>query len=112
MPFIAITLKEPAPVLDLERMTREISAAAGIGPERLNLVVNTYSADRYYRGSGSKSPVIHITIRRHNGPEVIQSLMRAAAGAVSAQTGTEASKVTVCVSLMDDGYFLSGGTIQ
>lgn len=112
MPFITINLKEPAPALDLKRITEELSADTGLAPARLNLVVNTYSDGRYYRGSGSTKPVIHIAARAHNGTELIQSLMKAAAKAVGTQAGVDQAEIVVYAHPIADGLFLSGGTIQ
>lgn len=112
MPFITINVKEPVPALNLKQMVQEMSTETGLAPERLNLVVNTYSDDRYYRGSGSTAPVVHIAVRAHNGVNLIQSLMKSAAKAISAQSGVDADKVVVYVHPIEDGFFLSGGSIQ
>ncbi|MEA4895016.1 MAG: hypothetical protein VB064_07105 [Oscillospiraceae bacterium] len=110
MPMIRIITDSEKPDINLEKAVTQISAEMGMESSRLNLMLEAYEADTFYRGCGGRFPIIQISARRHNGVEWIQRLMSASAKAVAGQLSLRSEDVTVITHYIEDGLLLDKGS--
>ncbi|MPM76051.1 hypothetical protein SDC9_123046 [bioreactor metagenome] len=111
MPMLTFNLPNQELSLDLPSLSQEISAATGIDASRLYLMVRPYAPGQFYLHGGRGLPLVHIAVRRHNGPETIQKLMLATAEAVAKQVQVRPEDIAVYVHPIEDGHIFSRGSI-
>ena len=109
MPIITIKMFGTMNKLDIQGVAENICATLGIDRSRINVMAEYFAENDYIKGSDDNDPIIHISVRKNNGKEWIQALMRAAASAVKEQVPIGEERIAVYTHLIEDGNIILNG---
>lgn len=112
MPIITIKMFGTMNKLDIQGVAEDICATLGIERSRINVMAEYFAENDYIKGSNDNDPIIHISVRKNNGKEWIQALMRAAASAVKEQLPIGTEQITVYTHLIEDGNIMLNGKFK
>lgn len=106
MPIITIKTPYPVQQLCLKSIVKEITSETDIAAERLNIFVEQYIPRYFYNGEETQPVIVHVAASIHNGKEIIQKIMAAAANSIKQQLSLEDDQIAVYSHPIEDGYLL------
>lgn len=111
MPYITVKLPKEEYKIDIVKLAKDISEKADLEMNRINLILEYFNKDTFYKGIGNDFPAVHIEAGSRNGKEFIQNLMKVTVQLVEEQLNLEKNCITGYSHPIEEGYLFLRGTL-
>jgi phenylpyruvate tautomerase PptA (4-oxalocrotonate tautomerase family) len=112
MPFITVKVPKKEMKLDIAKLGNDISEKANLEIHRVNLMVDYYDEDTFFKGADNDYPVVHLAASAGNGIDFIQNLAKTTATLVEEQLELPANSVFAYCHPIEKGYLIVNGEFR